>query len=127
MTKHSPDSRNEVIEWEFIGRSIYSANHANPKRKMEHSYREVNYYITNNFWNTKLNIFSHQFQGLEDVIREIMQHINNFSRQRGRVIEFRELLYGYSRLNTIYGHDLILDLLLVYKKYRGKKMTVPGK
>lgn len=66
------------------------------------------------------------FQGLEDVIREIMQTINNFSRQRGRVIEFRELLYGYSRLNTIYGHDLILDLLLVYKKYRGKKMTVPG-
>lgn len=54
-----------------------------------------------------------------------MENINNFSRQRGRVIEFRELLYGYSRVNTLYGHDLILDLLLIYKKYRGKKMTVP--
>lgn len=41
LTKHSPDTRQEVIEWEFIGRSIYSANHANPKRKFEHSYREV--------------------------------------------------------------------------------------
>lgn len=54
-----------------------------------------------------------------------MEHINNFSRQRGRVIEFRELLYGYMRVNSLYGQDLILDLLLVYKKYRGKKMTVP--
>lgn len=41
LTKHSPDSRNEVIDWDFIGRSIYSAHHLNPKRKMEHSYREV--------------------------------------------------------------------------------------
>jgi hypothetical protein len=54
-----------------------------------------------------------------------MENINNFSRQRGRVIEFRELLYGYTRTNTLFGQDLILDLLLVYKKYRGKKMTVP--
>lgn len=56
---------------------------------------------------------------------QIMEHINNFSRQRGRVIEFRELLYGYMRVNSLYGQDLIMDLLLVYKKYRGKKMTVP--
>lgn len=54
-----------------------------------------------------------------------MQNINNLSRERGRVIEFRELLYGYTRANPLYGHDLVLDLLLVYKKYRGKKMTVP--
>lgn len=64
-------------------------------------------------------------EGLEDVIREIMENINAYSRQRGRVIEYREVLYGYSRVNTIHGHDLILDLLLVYRKYRGKKMTVP--
>lgn len=54
-----------------------------------------------------------------------MDNINNYSRQRGRVIEFRELLYGYHRINTLHGQDLILDLLLIYKKYRGKKMTVP--
>lgn len=64
-------------------------------------------------------------EGLEDVITQVMEYINNFSRQRGRVIEFRELLYGYTRTNSMYGQDLILDLLLIYKKYRGKKMTVP--
>lgn len=64
-------------------------------------------------------------ESLEDVITQVMHYINNFSRQRGRVIEFRELLYGYSRTNSLYGQDYILDLLLLYKKYRGKKMTVP--
>lgn len=54
-----------------------------------------------------------------------MDTINMYSKQRGRVIEFREILYGYHRVNAMYGADYILDLLLVYKKYRGRKMTVP--
>lgn len=103
MTRHVPEDLDDLLEWDFIAKSIYSPSHANPKRKMESAFRE----------------------GLEDVIREIMENINTYSRQRGRIIEYREVLYGYSRVNTIYGHDLILDLLLVYKKYRGKKMTVP--
>lgn len=91
-----------LVEWDFIAKSIYSARHTNPKRKVENHLKEA----------------------LEDVVREIMQNINFYSRQRGRVIEFRELLYGYTRTNTLHGQDMILDLLLVYKKYRGKKMTV---
>ncbi|XP_058443998.1 chondroitin sulfate synthase 1 isoform X2 [Malaya genurostris] len=103
LNRHRPSHLPEVIEWDFIAKSLYSGMHPNPKRKIESSLKE----------------------GLNDVVREIMEHINNFSRQRGRVIEFRELLYGYMRVNSLYGQDLILDLLLVYKKYRGKKMTVP--
>ncbi|XP_055545377.1 chondroitin sulfate synthase 1 isoform X1 [Wyeomyia smithii] len=103
LNRHRPSHLDEIIEWDFIAKSLYSGMHPNPKRKIESSLKE----------------------GLNDVVREIMEHINNFSRQRGRVIEFRELLYGYMRVNSLYGQDLILDLLLVYKKYRGKKMTVP--
>lgn len=103
LNRYKPSTTDDIIEWDFIAKSIYSAMHTNPKRKIESSLRE----------------------GLEDVIREVMEIINNFSRQRGRVIEFRELLYGYTRVNPLYGQDLILDLLLIYKKYRGKKMTVP--
>ncbi|XP_055384822.1 chondroitin sulfate synthase 1 [Condylostylus longicornis] len=103
LNKFLPNNTNEILTWEFIARSLYSAYHSNPKRKIDGTTKE----------------------GLEDAIIEIMEHINNFSRQRGRVIEFRELLYGYSRLNPVHGQDLILDLLLIYKKYRGKKMTVP--
>lgn len=103
LKKHEPQHASELQPWNFIGRSFYSGDQSNPKRKLDSAFRE----------------------GLEDVITEVMDNINNFSRQRGRVIEFRELLYGYSRVNSMYGHDLVLDLLLIYKKYRGKKMTVP--
>jgi len=51
--------------------------------------------------------------------------INMYSKQRGRVIEYREILYGYHRVSPQYGADYILDLLMVYKKYRGHKMTIP--
>lgn len=103
MNKCTPQVSSDIQYWNFIGRSLYSAEQANPKKKIESSFKE----------------------GMDDVVTEVMDSINNFSRQRGRVIEFRELLYGYSRVNVMYGHDLILDLLLIYKKYRGKKMTVP--
>lgn len=103
LNKFKTTVREELLTWNYIARSVYSAEQSNPKKKMDSATRN----------------------GLEDVIVEIMDFINNFSRQRGRIIEFREVLYGYSRLNSLYGEDLILDLLLTYKKYRGKKMTVP--
>ncbi|KAH8367665.1 hypothetical protein KR084_001326 [Drosophila pseudotakahashii] len=103
LNKFVPGSTDDLLDWSFIARSLYSATSANPKQKIDSAMRE----------------------GLEDVITEVMENINNYSRQRGRVIEFRELLYGYHRLDALHGQDLILDLLLIYKKYRGKKMTVP--
>lgn len=103
LNKAKTNKRDELITWDFIARSLYSVEQTNPKRKLDSSLRE----------------------GLDDVIIEVMDYINNFSRQRGRVIDFKEVLYGYTRLNSLYGQDLLLDLLLIYKKYRGKKMTVP--
>lgn len=103
MNKYRTRSRDDLQIWNYISRSFYSAQQANPKRKIDSATRE----------------------GLEDVVTQVMDYINNFSRQRGRVIEFRELLYGYTRTNALYGEDYVLDLLLLYKKYRGKKMTVP--
>ncbi|XP_069966792.1 chondroitin sulfate synthase 1 isoform X4 [Bactrocera oleae] len=103
LKKFTPSSTSDLLEWSFIARSLYSSENANPKHKIDSALRE----------------------GLEDVITEVMENINNYSRQRGRVIEFRELLYGYNRVNPLHGQDLILDLLLIYKRYRGKKMTVP--
>jgi len=56
---------------------------------------------------------------------QLMEIINGYSRARGRVIDFKEILYGYRRISPVHGVDYILDLLLTYKKYRGKRMTVP--
>lgn len=103
LNKYRPRREADVLAWDFISRSLFSAGHANPRRRIESALRE----------------------GLDDVVREVMDAINAFSKQRGRVIEYREILYGYHRLSPMYGADYILDMLLVYKKYRGKKMTVP--
>ncbi|XP_037937299.1 chondroitin sulfate synthase 1 [Teleopsis dalmanni] len=103
LNKFIPASTEDLLLWSFIARSIYSPDNANPKHKIDSALRE----------------------SLEDIITEVMENINNYSRQRGRVIEFRELLYGYTRLDAIHGQDLILDLLLIYKRYKGRKMTVP--
>ncbi|XP_071450437.1 chondroitin sulfate synthase 1 [Hetaerina americana] len=103
MNQFKPQKEIEVICWDFISRSLFSDTNSNPRRRMEAALRE----------------------GLDDVLREVMDSINAFSKQRGRVIDFKEVLYAYSRINPLFGADFILDLLLVYKKYRGRKMTVP--
>jgi len=52
-------------------------------------------------------------------IGQVMESINTLSKERGRIIDFKELLYGYYRLDPRHGIDYILDMLLVYKKVGG--------
>ncbi|XP_044262489.1 chondroitin sulfate synthase 1 isoform X2 [Tribolium madens] len=102
LTRHKPRNLDEVLDWELISKTLYSYKDLNPRRRIGSSLKE----------------------GLNDVVRDIMELINSYSKQRGRVIDFKEILYGYWRLDPVHGVDLILDLLLVYRKYRGHKMTV---
>ena len=37
----------------------------------------------------------------------------------------KDILYGYVRHDPLIGLDYIIDILLVYRKYEGRKMTVP--
>ncbi|KAG5878296.1 hypothetical protein JTB14_017647 [Gonioctena quinquepunctata] len=102
LNRYTPHKLEDVLEWEMISKTLYSHRDINPRKRIGSSLKE----------------------GLGDVVREIMELINSYSKQRGRVIDFKEILYGYWRVNPVYGVDLILDLLLVYRKYRGHKMTV---
>ncbi|EHB11494.1 Chondroitin sulfate synthase 1 [Heterocephalus glaber] len=63
-----------------------------------------------------------QREALDDIV---MQMINANAKTRGRIIDFKEIQYGYRHVNPLYGPEYILDLLLLYKKHNGKKMTVP--
>ncbi|XP_014213411.2 chondroitin sulfate synthase 1 [Copidosoma floridanum] len=88
--------------WDFISRSEFRVSDANPRRRIHGDVRE----------------------GLDDIIREVMTQINSCSRQRGRYVEERQALYAYRSRNSR-GINTVLDLLLVYKKYRGRKVTLP--
>ncbi|CAH0399323.1 unnamed protein product [Chilo suppressalis] len=101
FNRYKPDNIEDIVPFDFISKSIYSVSHSNPKRRIEGPLKE----------------------SIDDVIREVMEIINAPSRQRGRVIDFNELLYGYTRLQPLHGADHVLDLLLKYRRYRGKKMT----
>ncbi|XP_046553957.1 chondroitin sulfate synthase 1-like isoform X1 [Haliotis rubra] len=103
LNKYPPKSEEEVLTWDFLKKPIYSHNHLNPKRGMEASLSGA----------------------LDDVVMQVMQLVNKNARQRGRTIDFKEILYGYRRTNPLFGADYILDLLLIYRKHKGRKMTVP--
>ncbi|XP_035702067.1 chondroitin sulfate synthase 1 [Folsomia candida] len=103
LTKFSPTKLNDIIDWDFIGKGIFSAGTISPKLKLKSDGKEA----------------------LEDIVREVMDIINGYSRARGRIVDFKEILYGYRRVNPVHGSDYILDLLMTYRKYRGRKITIP--
>ena len=103
LTKHLPSSKDEVLPWEFLSKSVYSDKHETPRRGLSMSHK----------------------MALEDIMMQVMQKINRNARQRGRTIDFKEILYGYRRVDPLHGADWILDLLLVYRRHKGRKMTVP--
>jgi chondroitin sulfate synthase len=55
LNKFTPLSEAEVITWDFISRSLYSAGSSNPRRRIESPLRE----------------------GLDDVVREVNGCITN--------------------------------------------------
>ncbi|XP_018618775.2 chondroitin sulfate synthase 1 [Scleropages formosus] len=100
-----PHQREDVLEWEFItGKYIFSPADGQPPRR---------------------GIDSSQKMALDDIIMQVMEMINANAKTRGRVIDFKEIQYGYRRVNPMFGAEYVLDLLMLYKKHKGKAMTVP--
>lgn len=100
-----PKQREEVLEWDFLtGKYLFSSSNGLPPRR---------------------GMDSAQRQALDDIIMQVMEMINANAKTRGRVIDFKEIQYGYRRVSPLYGAEYVLDLLLLYKKHKGKTMTVP--
>ncbi|XP_024117568.1 chondroitin sulfate synthase 1 [Oryzias melastigma] len=103
--RFNPQQRDDVLEWEFLtGKYLFSSSDSQPPRR---------------------GMDSSQKQALDDIIMQVMEMINANAKTRGRVIDFKEIQYGYRRVNPLYGAEYVLDLLLLYKKHKGKTMTVP--
>lgn len=104
-TRYRPTEREEVIEWDFVtGRHLYSTGEKQmPRQGLGNMVRSA----------------------LEDTVLQVMEMINENSKTRGRIIDFKEIQYGYRRVDPLHGAEYILDLLLLYKKHKGRKVTVP--
>ena len=104
LNKFQPRLRKDVLTWDFIkARRLYSDGSLNPKRGLDTAYKHA----------------------LDDLVMQLMTMINKNARQRGRTIDFKEILYGYKRVNPLHGADYIFDLLLIYRKHKGRRMTMP--
>lgn len=105
FNRFQPHDRNEITEWEFLtGKLLYSMAENQPPRQ---------------------NINSVLRAALDDTVMQVMEMINENSRSRGRLIDFNEIQYGYRRIDPLHGVEYILDLLLLYKRHKGRKVTVP--
>ncbi|KAK9967896.1 hypothetical protein ABG768_002259 [Culter alburnus] len=104
-TRYRPTEREDVIEWDFVtGRHLFSTSKKQmPRQGLGNLVRSA----------------------LEDTVLQVMEMINENSKTRGRVIDFKEIQYGYRRVDPLHGAEYILDLLLLYKKHKGRKVTVP--
>lgn len=105
FNRFQPRNRNEVIEWEFLtGKLLYSMVENQPPRQSINSILQT---------------------ALDDTVMQIMEMINESSKSRGRLIDFNEIQYGYRRVDPLHGVEYILDLLLLYKRHKGRKVAVP--
>uniref|UniRef100_K7GET4 Hexosyltransferase n=1 Tax=Pelodiscus sinensis TaxID=13735 RepID=K7GET4_PELSI len=105
LSNSEPHERNEVIEWEFLtGKLLYSVTENQPPRQSINSVLRA---------------------ALDDTVMQVMEMINENSKSRGRQIDFKEIQYGYRRVDPMHGVEYILDLLLLYKRHKGRKLTVP--
>lgn len=72
LPQSSPADRMHRHDFEFFTRSLFSPGYINPKRGLE------------GFWK----------RALTDTVRQLMDEINKNSIERGRVIDFKDVLYG---------------------------------
>lgn len=105
FTRFQPRRRDEVLDWDFLtAKHLYSAADGQPPRRgLDAALRAA----------------------LDDVVQQVMELINANAKARGRVIDFKEIQYGYRRVDPLHGAEYVLDLLLLYKKHKGKKLAVP--
>ena len=95
--------RQDRYDFDFFTRSLFATTYVSPRRRLE------------GFWQSSIT----------DSLRQVMEVINQNSKERGRLIDYKDTLYGYVRNHPLIGLDYIIDVLLIYRKYEGRKMTVP--
>lgn len=95
------NSREDLQVWNLIEKGFHSVEHAHPNTTVDSAMRGA----------------------LNEVVVQVIDRIHSFARLRGQKIRFQKLLYTYSRINAVYGHELIMGLMLIYDRQRDKKMV----
>ncbi|XP_043194564.1 chondroitin sulfate synthase 1-like isoform X1 [Amphibalanus amphitrite] len=73
--------------------------------------------------NPSLTAQMHLRNGVTDATNSLMDYMLSFSQERGRSLKLQELNYAYHRVDPLHGVDMVLDLVLQYVRFRGKRVV----
>ncbi|VDN40883.1 unnamed protein product [Gongylonema pulchrum] len=99
LTRHIPSSARDLFHWDFISSNniLFCAGQVNcPRHTVDLSIRTA----------------------LNEIIAQLFDEFNANARQRGRVLQFQNIQYGYMRVEPRFGVDYVLDMILWFKKFR---------
>ncbi|KAH9400958.1 Chondroitin sulfate synthase 1 [Tyrophagus putrescentiae] len=100
-------STSDTSTWKFFAAKLYSELSANPKRHLERH-------------------LSAAFHGNLPVLMRRLNDLGLRGPQKlGRLLDFHSLYYGYVRFTPETGVQYVLDLLLIYRRFAGKRLTLP--
>ncbi|KJH51102.1 chondroitin N-acetylgalactosaminyltransferase [Dictyocaulus viviparus] len=99
-----PNSSRDLTPWDYINNNkiLFCADRVNcPRHTVDLSIRTE----------------------IGDIVTQLFEEFNSNARQRGRVLQFQSLQYGYMRVEPRYGVDYVLDMILWFKKFRPPHRT----
>ncbi|VDN89969.1 unnamed protein product [Brugia pahangi] len=99
LIRHIPNSTRDLFHWDFISSNniLFCAQQVNcPRHTLDLSIR----------------------MALNEIITQLFDEFNANARQRGRVLRFQNIQYGYMRVEPRHGVDYVLDMVLWFKKIR---------
>ncbi|ETN78808.1 chondroitin N-acetylgalactosaminyltransferase [Necator americanus] len=104
LVRIMPNSSRDLTPWDYINNNkiLFCADRVNcPRHTVDLSIRTE----------------------MGDIVTQLFEEFNSNARQRGRVLQFQSLQYGYMRVEPRYGVDYVLDMILWFKKFRPPHRT----
>ncbi|CAI5438270.1 unnamed protein product [Caenorhabditis angaria] len=104
LIRMTPNRTNDLTPWEYINNNkiLFCSDRVNcPRHTVDLSIRTE----------------------MSDIITQLFDEFNLNARQRGRVLQFQSLQYGYMRVEPTKGVDYVLDMILWFKKFRPPHRT----
>lgn len=89
--------------WQMFTSALYSASTLNPRSFLS----------------------PHLLQAFGDNLLQLGETINKNSIRKGRLLTYNYLRYGYIKYEPAIGVRYILDLMMTYRKFSGKRVTFP--
>lgn len=94
---------NSMAIWKYFSQKFYTEHSLNPRKNIE---KDI------------IQAFNHN-------MKQIMALINRNSFKKGTLFDYHSLYNGYVKFNLNLGTQYVLDFLMIYRKYQGKRLTIP--